>query len=105
MCGSAGDLEDGGEAAVDVFVGGGPTGNADAHGGAAVPLGSTAPAGAFVLDFGDDATRFFGTAETYEDLVEHYLIQDFESGSAETVGETLGQATVAFDEVAESFAA
>ena len=38
-------------AAVDVGVGGGPAGNADAHGGAVLPDGDAAPTGAVFLKF------------------------------------------------------
>ena len=77
------DSDHGGDAAVDIGVGGGPAGNADAHGGAALPDGDAAPAGAVVLKFFDDALGFFGVAEGDEDLVEDDIVQDLEA-TAET---------------------
>ena len=89
---------------LDVGVGGGPTGDADAHGGVAVPLGGAAPAGAFGLDIADDALGFFGSAEGDEDLVQDDFIEDVKAGAAQPLCEELGLAAVSFDEIAEAVA-
>ena len=77
---AAGDSDDGGDATVDIGVGGGPAGNADAHGGAALPDSHGAPAGAFFLQLFDDAVGSFGVAERNEELVEDSVVQDLEAG-------------------------
>src|ERR1043166_5093130 len=58
------------DAAIDIRIGGGPAGDADAHGGAALPDSYAAPASAFVLKLFDDALGLLGVAERNEDLVE-----------------------------------
>jgi hypothetical protein len=63
-----------GDAAVDIGVGGGPGGDADPHGGPALPDSHAAPTGTVFLKFFDDALRHFGVAERNEDLVEHDVV-------------------------------
>ena len=71
---SARDPDHRSDAAVDIGVGGGPAGNADPHGGPALPDGYATPTGAVFLKFFDDALGFFGIAEGNEDLIEHDVV-------------------------------
>src|SRR5947209_9494989 len=64
----------GGDAAVDVLLGGVPAADADPHRGAAPPHGRPAPAGPLVLDGRDDRAGPRGVTEVHEDLVEHDIV-------------------------------
>jgi hypothetical protein len=57
------DAQNCGYALVDVLLGGCPAGDANAHGGLAVPFGCAAPAGPFPLHFRDDVFGCGGVAE------------------------------------------
>ena len=92
------------ETALDVFFGGCPTRNADPHSGAPVPLSPAAPAGPLLLHASNDATSFLGVAKAHEYLVEHDLIENFESSLLETVSENASPAAVSLDQRPESFA-
>ena len=100
-----GGAEDGGDALVDVGVGGGPIADADAHGGLILPDGAAAPAGSVLLNGGDGAPGLFGSAEGDEDLVEDDFVEDWMAGGAEGVGEAAGLAAVALDHGGEALAA
>src|SRR5262245_38690646 len=84
--GVAGGAEDGGEAALDVNRGGGPGGDADAHGGAPLPGGAAAPAGAVGLDAGDHPAGGGVVAEGDEDLVEDDVVEHGVARRAQTRG-------------------
>ena len=71
---SLGDPDHRGDAAIHVGIGGGPAGNADAHGGPALPDGNAAPASAVFLKLFDHAFGFLGVAEGDEDLVEDDVV-------------------------------
>ena len=90
--------EDAGEGGIDVGFGGGPGGDADAHGDVALPFGFATPADAFGLDAAHDGHRLFGGAEGDEDLVEIHVVQHRVAGGLEAGGETAGVAAGAFDE-------
>ena len=91
-------FEDRRETSLNIFFTSRPTGNADPHRGATVPLCSSAPAGSIVLHIGDDAKSFFLTAETHDYLVEDNIIQDLESRPLKALGENAGQTAIAFDQ-------
>ena len=90
--------EDAGEGGVDVGFGGGPGGDADAHGDVALPFGFAAPADAFGLDAAHYGQGLLGRSESDEDLVEFHVVQHGVAGGAEAVGEAAGVAAGAFDE-------
>ena len=50
-------------AALDIFVGGGPTGDGNPHGGLVLPDSAAAPAGSVSLNFCNDAPSLFRAAE------------------------------------------
>src|SRR5205807_4625723 len=93
-----------GHTAFDIFIGSGPTGNGDTHGGVSVPLGTAAPAGTFRLNLGDDPASFLRAAEGYEHLIQHNVVQYGEARSAEAVGEDLGLAAVALNHFSQAAA-
>src|SRR5918994_4709553 len=72
-----GDLQDRGDAAVDVGLVGRPVGDRDPHGRAAAPGGAGEEAGALVADlFDDPAGAGVVVAETHEHLVGHDVVED-----------------------------
>src|SRR5437899_1610232 len=91
------DPHDGGHAAFDIFVGGSPAGDGDAHGGLTVPLRTAAPASAVRLNFGDDAASLLRAAKGYEHLIQHNFVQHGETGRSQTVSEESGLAAVALN--------
>src|SRR5690606_20326711 len=86
------------ETAFDVVVRRRPAAHADAHGGAPVPYGASAPAGALLLQRGDHAPRALGVAERDEHLLEHDVVQDLEPGGGASLRETARLAAVALDQ-------
>ena len=92
------DVDDGGGAFLHIFVGCGPAGDADAHGGVALPLRSSTPARAFALDRGNDFASLIGSSERHEDLVENDVIEDRKSGVCEKLREEKCLAAIALDE-------
>ena len=93
------------EGAVDIVVGGSPRGDGDAHGGAALPDGAAAPARTVGLERGDNRAREFVGAKADEDLVDHDVVQNVGSGSAEFVGEAAGVRAGAVDHFGDAEAA
>src|SRR6202007_3354881 len=75
----------------------GPVANADAHGGAALPDGASAPACAVLLNRGDGCLGFFGRPKRDENLIEDDVVEDVEASGAESVAEAAGPAANAFD--------
>ena len=67
---------DGGDAAVDVVLGGTPAAHADPHRATPVPGRRPAPAGSLALHRGDDRVRPVRVAEVDHHLVEHHVVED-----------------------------
>ncbi len=103
--GLLGGAEDGGDALVDVGVGGGPIADADAHGGLILPDGAAAPAGSVFLNGGDGALGLFRGAEGDEDLIEDDFVEDLMAGGAQGVGEAAGLAAIALDHFGQALTA
>src|ERR1700683_1157218 len=73
------DADDCGQAEFDIFIGGRPTGKADAHRGVSLPLRAATPAGAVALHFPDNPLIFLRTAERHQDLIQDDIVQHLET--------------------------
>ena len=71
-------------AALDILIGGGPTGHANSHRRMPLPLRSPTPAGPIVLDLCDYPPRLLRTAERDQHLVQDHVVQDGESRPVQT---------------------
>src|SRR3546814_9564949 len=74
-------VENGRCGALDIRIAGRPGADADPHRGAALPGGAAAPAGAVVLDRGDDTLRSRIVPEGHNHLVQHHLVEDLDRKS------------------------
>jgi hypothetical protein len=90
------------EAALDILLGRRPRRHADAHCGLTLPDRAAAPTRAFFLNPPDHVTRAFRIPESYEDLVEHDVIQHGVTRSGEPVGKPCRMATGAFDQISQA---
>ncbi len=70
-----------------------------------MPLCSTAPAGAFILQLGNDAARFLGSAKRHKHLIEHNLIQYVESCLLKALSENPCKTTISLNQFSESLSA
>ena len=93
------DTHDGVDAAVDVGLGGGPGGDADAHGGLTLPHGAAHPARALPLHRFDDLAGALRAPEGYQHLIQADVVQHRESVGSDALGESRGQPAAALDEV------
>jgi hypothetical protein len=80
---------------INVVVSGCPRTNADSHGGTPSPCGASAPASAGVLDRSDDAPCLIVIPETDDYLIQDNLVQDFDPGLLQLVGNFPSLAAVA----------
>ncbi len=90
------------EASRYVLAGGSPTGDADAHGAAAVPVCRTSPTDTLVLDCFDPGEGFFVGVECGHDLIEGYFVEDLDAVLTENCGEGACVLAAAIDHVADS---
>ena len=90
------------QAALYIVIGGGPITHTDAHCGAALPDGASAPAGSVFLNGGDGCQRPRGRAERDQDLVQNNLVEDFEARGTKTVAEAPSLAAISFDHFREA---
>ena len=90
------------EGAVDIVVAGSPRGDGDPHRGAALPDGAAAPARTVGLERGDNRAREFVGAKADEDLVDHNVVQNVGSGSAEFVGKATSVRAGAIDQIRDA---
>src|SRR5277367_2572712 len=87
-------------AALHVFIGGGPGGDADPHSTVTLPDSSTAPASAFILD----ASQLL-FIHSDQDLIDDHLIEDGESCCGETFRKPARMAARSFDKIGKSIPA
>src|SRR3546814_15907017 len=85
--------------ALDIRIAVRPGADADPHRGAALPGGAAAPAGAVVLDRGDDTLRSRIVPEGHNHLVQHHLVEDLGPPGPQQSGDLPRLAAVAADEV------
>src|ERR1700722_3349250 len=71
---------------INVLLGGSPRTHADSHGGAPPPCGAPAPASAGILDRSNDTFCLSVIPETDDDLIQDNLVQYFNPGLLELVG-------------------
>jgi hypothetical protein len=81
----AGEADHRGKAALHVLVGRAPGGDADTHGGLALPDGRAAPAGSIVLNGSDHGAGALWLAKGDEDLIERDLVKDQVASVAQTL--------------------
>src|SRR5580692_8641525 len=67
-----------------------------------MPFRTAAPACSFALNVADDAAGRLSISEGNHYLVQNHVVQDFESGGAQTLGETRRQPAVSFDHFSQS---
>src|SRR5215472_9667408 len=72
-------FEDRRDGALHILRSGCPAADADPHRSTPTPGRAAAPAGAGILDAGDDATGPVIVSERHHDLIEHHLVQDFDT--------------------------
>src|SRR6201747_1077869 len=91
---------------IHILFGRRPVRDRDPHRRLAVPGGAAEPAGAVLLDAGDDFTGPLIRGETDQDLVQHHVVEDLDAGlSSQPVGEAPRQGAAAVDEVGGALAA
>src|SRR5580692_1422329 len=67
-----------------------------------MPFRTAAPACSFALNVADDAAGRLGISEGNHYLVQNHVVQDFESGGAQPLGETRRQPAVSFDHFSQA---
>src|ERR1700730_17997735 len=95
----------GGDAAVDIGVGGRPARDAEAHGATALPHRPARPARALFLDRGNQAVGRRGRAERDQHLVQDHVIEDLETCGAQLRREASCVGTVILDEARDTLLA
>src|SRR5579872_1297831 len=91
------DSDHGSDAALDIRIGGGPTGHTDSHRRVPVPLRSPTPAGPIALEICDDPPRVLRAAERDQHLVQDHVVQDSEPRLVQTFREYFRLAAVSLD--------
>src|SRR5581483_5545322 len=90
------------QADIDIALGRRPGRYADAHRSAAVPRSAAAPTDTIVLYHFYDAIGPLASTKRHQHLVEHHLVQDFVSGSPQTVGKLRGEPASPLDLIADA---
>ena len=88
--------------AINVLVSGCPRTDADSHGGPPPPYGASAPAFAGILDRSDDAPGLVVIPETDDYLIQDNLVQDFDTGLLQHLGNFLSLAAVAVHQLGQT---
>lgn len=97
--------DEGGEAALDILISGGPGGDTDSEGAAAGPDGGTEPALAFGLNGLEPSEGLLVGREGGEDLVEGDFVENLDVVKGEDGGKVACMAAAALDHFAEAGAA
>ena len=95
-------LEDCRNGALHILRSGCPGTDADAHGSAATPSSTAAPARTGVLNVGRDPTRALVVSESDHDLIKHYVVQNLDTRRVQPVGNPPCLMAIALHELSES---